>query len=670
MTATREKAIGEDAEYLRKYIGVLMDSLRPIQEKRVDQIEQQISKALGNSPSLEDKKACYLLLLRTMLPGMLGADAALVSRIEDNLCASGFPPMTEMSVAVANGRIRPLPKSAQDLIEVLETSIDLETLVKCHTMDDTMSQFAVQYLREMRFGIWFRKVLPPDFGNRPNSYLGGIPSLRNHSEWPYDSRGLRAFFVGQLDCATISSLIPGHYPENGILHFFMDQDGEAGWSDNGRRKCFLVYQDALPENPIDTVPSDYPTGGDWLSPIEGSSWYLRELEPREIQPRIWPRTDIQAVKVATFPSMERYCDDLPLVEHQAESRRNLRRAVSDVLLGILNAYETEKRALLCGPSSRKERKRFLIPKTVPSSLRDYKEKEYLSYGSGFPWSRLHISRTIESIRTRIRDELDRGIRSFPIDFKETLELEQRFRNHYSWGYGGIRRVPNLVTQSPEFDALWSMVRTKYPDSFSEFQRWIVIEHFYQEASDLFEQFVDCTWDAPNSSQKTAFVDWLASWTNFFSAAGDSSLKTIIDEKQLPMRIDFLDACEADKLGQARHGYSKIARDIHSACEAAIFDATVLSIGHSGDILAQIPPELRNLVVEESDLQHATHKSLGYGNNVQRAAHDERNSVLLLEVVSDKSLFTNFGDGALQFWIRSEDLSDRRFNEAYMTAECT
>lgn len=44
--------------------------------------------------------------------------------------------------------------------------------------------------------------------------------------------------------------------------------------------------------------------------------------------------------------------------------------------------------------------------------------------------------------------------------------------------------------------------------------------------------------------------------------------------------------------------------------------------------------------------------------------------MLLEVLSDRYLFTNFGDGALQFWITPEDLKAMWFDKTFMTTECT
>lgn len=64
-----------------------------------------------------------------------------------------------------------------------------------------------------------------------------------------------------------------------------------------------------------------------------------------------------------------------------------------------------------------------------------------------------------------------------------------------------------------------------------------------------------------------------------------------------------------------------------------------------------------------------HQMFGYGTNVQNAAEQNIDKILLLQLYSDGAMSWMFGDvGAVQYWISREDLRARRFDRVVVTLE--
>jgi uncharacterized protein YwqG len=60
---------------------------------------------------------------------------------------------------------------------------------------------------------------------------------------------------------------------------------------------------------------------------------------------------------------------------------------------------------------------------------------------------------------------------------------------------------------------------------------------------------------------------------------------------------------------------------------------------------------------------------GYGTNVQNAAEQNIDKILLLQLYSDGAMSWMFGDvGTVQYWISREDLRARRFDRVVVTLE--
>lgn len=77
--------------------------------------------------------------------------------------------------------------------------------------------------------------------------------------------------------------------------------------------------------------------------------------------------------------------------------------------------------------------------------------------------------------------------------------------------------------------------------------------------------------------------------------------------------------------------------------------------------------------EHRNLECPIHQMLGFGKNVQGTAADARDDgdILLLQLDSDLKLHEHFmfcDVGVAQFWIKPEDLAEKRFEKAWATTE--
>lgn len=101
-------------------------------------------------------------------------------------------------------------------------------------------------------------------------------------------------------------------------------------------------------------------------------------------------------------------------------------------------------------------------------------------------------------------------------------------------------------------------------------------------------------------------------------------------------------------------------------------------GYAPHLASRLPPALHRLVESRAapcrtwggETQLMQHQLLGHPSDVQGApARMEPDHTLLMQFDSDDATFWMWGDaGVLQFWIRPEDLSARRFDRVVLTAE--
>ncbi|MCK9608226.1 MAG: YwqG family protein [Methylomonas sp.] len=560
-------------------------------------------------------------------------------------------------------------KRLEEVVTMLECRVDLGPKLKKLCDDKVIWKYVCEYCSRRRDGVWMHRDVPHEFEQRSRSYLGGIPSLNSHADWPYDNQGRRAFFVGQLDCAEINRLVPGHLPDTGVLCFFADQDLERGWDENHTRKCYLVHVDRDVDC-ISNVPDDYLEPGDWFNLVESIGPFFSAFEKRAVNPMLWPRMNLKAHKFATLEDWSYFCDS-ELLDFDDDSEMEDRKDNLCELLDQINKqYQRRKITSILGPKPKGIQPIKLFPKTVPVYFFQHLEKPFTTYEIGFPWSRMHITRTILEILSKTREEFDSLIKGHLSGLKELLGLDSRYRNQYSWGYGEIKEHPDYLLNTDDFQALDESVKTQHPDLYNGFQYWLELEHLYRQAVTYYEEFVDEPYEEPTTEEKAHFIDWVAGWINHGCARGGIRLAHLIESKgdpvwQTPYSIPRVDTSNSDKTY-----YQFFGDRLHWACLSALNAATALCVGNSAEAAARIPIQAFNDLLPNDDIPLHFHKCLGYGDCIQHAADKFKVKVLLLEVQNDRYLFSNFGSGALQFWISSEDLKAMRFDKAFMTAECT
>ncbi len=133
--------------------------------------------------------------------------------------------------------------------------------------------------------------------------------------------------------------------------------------------------------------------------------------------------------------------------------------------------------------------------------------------------------------------------------------------------------------------------------------------------------------------------------------------------------------DSDAVWQLFVTYQKVALFCLTKAVNASLDAT---LSGSPDPLAVLPPE----AVDLARARHALISRGKYGVHIntpdrmlsapscpqQEAAERTNEWLLLLEMSSNDGIGHHFGEGVLQFWIRPEDLGNRRFERVELTAE--
>lgn len=125
------------------------------------------------------------------------------------------------------------------------------------------SEFDAVLRRYRREAVLLHLPYPPHAGPRTNSWLGGLPGLPAHLEWPRASDGTPLHLYAQVDCADIP--FPTTLPDRGVLFFFGRDDQEHLWSDGddpASDYCRVLYAlDATAATPRREAPADLPQVG-------------------------------------------------------------------------------------------------------------------------------------------------------------------------------------------------------------------------------------------------------------------------------------------------------------------------------------------------------------------------------------------------------------------------
>lgn len=552
--------------------------------------------------------------------------------------------------------------SVKDIVNILEQNSDtFELLAK--VKDASVIEYATDYYSHRKNGVWFKTVYSFSLAKRPHTFIGGIPELSSHTEWPYDKQGHRAFFIGQIDCAEIGKLVPNQLPESGILYFFSDQSIEEAWDVNGT-KCYVFHRQ-LPTSIITTVPDDYPKNLEVVELVkrqEGISL------PADVA-LTWPRMDLHGYRFATFISSYDYISENFPDHFRIHDAQSVSRKLDKLIDSTIELYIKDKELQVFGKKKRERHSMRVFPKSLPNSI-NFFDSDFKYYEADYPWTRLHIFEIAQKVKQFCLKSVVDMIKDMP-EVSDLFDLKQRYMNKNEWGYHGIKSNPDFLRLNNDLNELFEQIKVTCPSSYDQFVLLLDAEKLYDEAHQLTKVFHKNQLFEATVAERDEFVNWLSGWINYCACFKDynNMLHNLIKYKNYPLRQSSfeIDTPEQDK---ETHFHFHFSKSLQFECMGAFDSANKKLLNKAPEFfwrVCKVSPEDFSKV-NPSAL--GMHKALGYGTVVQHAASKHRDKVLLLEVMSDANYFSNFGDGALQFWISADNLKAGNFSEAFITAECT
>jgi hypothetical protein len=439
------------------------------------------------------------------------------------------------------------------------------------------------------------------------SYLGGLPQLPDHSEWPKARSGKPMSFLAQIAASDLptSAATKSDFADNTILFFFLNcsLDENTDFEQMEAKVTTSDAKGAMAERP---APKDLPSIVDVLGLSSG-----------------WKREAVKAFAPTTFPKARLSITAVPtgVSEAQLES-------------------ETKKLAEL-DRSLAESQKQGYEPETIEamrwageSELRHRSRRSAfeIAAGSAFPAKvkGLFGDRKIDV------PWIDRPARTAEADDK-VFDLDPNFP--WCWLFVEYFAMQMLEELSQNYRrkklALWTgRLET-------EAEQWLARAQSSDRTSSLPPLDV------------AAFQDWMR---RLFEAWKTDD--QIADEG--------LSEAEARELRMVRFTYDGAARGIliHTLCDSMRELAAT-------DTLQRLPAEFVTLMQPALTTCQASycHQMFGPSLNVQNAAFTQHSKVLLLQLVSDKRLGWMWGDmGAIQFWIEPEMLLKHDFSQVKVTLE--
>jgi hypothetical protein len=351
-----------------------------------------------------------------------------------------------------------------------------------------------------------------------------------------------------------------------------------------------------------------------------------------------------------------------------------RESLSNIIESAINHYTNLKHEQIFGIASSISGEKatcYIFPKTVDYRHYIYETSQFIELDIDIIFSRMHISRIAYGAISETLETFDKILRQG--DFKELndlLKIQERMQIKYDWGYAGIKHQPELLSEIKDINSIIDKIKVDHPVLLDKFYYWLELELFYKEAVNQFEKFIDNPYDAATYEEKTDFVNWMAEWINLGNYRCNEHLHSLMNERNFTFRKSPYSLPSCDSNDKHFYFYTFYAGTLQSICTGALFDASNQFLGSNKKDLGRVSKNKIDTFLQSYKQREAFHHCSGYGNCIQNAANTHRDKVLLLEVETDKELFTNFGDGALQFWISIDDLKAMHFDNAFMTAECT
>lgn len=583
-----------------------------------------------------------------------------------------------------------------DLLTEMESPEHIANLVSRFSDEDEVQTQILNMLNSGRDSIFLAESFPPNFDNQPNSFIGGLPTLASHDDWPYDSEGRRAFFVAQLDCDEMNTVQSGVYPTTGVLYFFIGRDIEE-LHDNPNH-CYVVHLPRTQGPAINDVPVDYvpDTGRTWLGAYCHEPNYTK-IDQRLLQPRLWLKMPLRAIGYRSFESVYEYADSL-FPQHRSNSEQNSDyERFCSIANELLESYTEQNSEALFGANPTSENVQFLTPGTLPSYTASHMAEQYTPVGNEYPWSRLHAALSANFLRDnagrKIRllvtkdasKELSRLLK-LNINERYFLKREIKLKTETKVIYSGMKDQPEYLINDPQLSAwkkLLQPVKNPVIKLFSKakdenlaiiFELLLEYEALHIEANEYVNKFADNPYNAPSSLERDEFNHWVSSWLNLgtLRRSRHQNVSDMLAGNDMPCRNSNLMLPNDHEIHEdTRFCVQFYAPHLQSQCNEANEMASLHCLWHSSESSSLIPEDvakkyLKNLT---STIRRFKNCSLGYGENIQSSAHANRERVMLLQVSGFRPMM-QIGDGALQFWIDKEELSKGRFDKAMVTADGT
>jgi hypothetical protein len=153
-------------------------------------------------------------------------------------------------------------------------------------------------------GVALQRIYPPTAFPYVRSWLGGLPQLPNHVQWPLGvshGQSVPMHFLAQIDCTELPHVDPD-MPTEGMLFFFAVHDDDPDWSaDDPHDRVRVIYAPQVrPSQRERPAPRRLRPIRDirvHSDPAMKPGWLL----PHENGPRLHVRWALEAKRMDTWP---------------------------------------------------------------------------------------------------------------------------------------------------------------------------------------------------------------------------------------------------------------------------------------------------------------------------------------------------------------------------------
>jgi uncharacterized protein YwqG len=482
--------------------------------------------------------------------------------------------------------------------------------------------------------VVLRRQIPPRFGETPRSWIGGLPRMSAHVEWPrsisseYPEKGERPLhFVAQISCADLpAELWGGLGPRHGWLLLFIDPNqGVPEMSDAFR---ILHVEDAGEERP---APTDLGPVHDGM--YTGPSYdYVRSVA--EV-PSIWRRWPV----------------DLVVVPNEAHEEKGRTRVAPDNFARILYAPEPV--------ATRDERPEAPQPFTVRGAIyaldaleSSYSRPEQPLRIPDQLIERLDQPGYIDTIvpHAEAEERKWRAKMAAVLDGREpedekAREQRQRLLMHAQARQVTLEKMVHFLADYPSKDAIVAYLHQAWE------KRQQYRDEVRQHAASIRQVLAEKPLDSPFSAE-----DWeqlksqlarheCVTWTNDWIERDGERLHVSFREIKMSVAL------------KTDNGMRELVADYYVDPERRALIPP--------DILASYEASWRRL------RSNRPHRIGGYHDGLQSDARiGPTEDLLLFQIASDDAMNWCWGDvGAYYFFIRPQHLEAMDFSQVEITLEC-